>query len=59
MPSHINKSKTAQQTLKERFEYFINPDKTDNELYINGFKCDWKIAALQFNISRKIYKLDK
>ena len=53
---HINKGKTAQQTLKERFEYVLNPDKTDNGLYVKGFRCDPEIAALQFNASRNIYK---
>ncbi len=52
---HINKGKTAQQTLKERFDYVLNPDKTDNGLYVKGFKCDAEIAALQFNASRNIY----
>ena len=56
MPLHINKGKTAQQTLKERFKYVLNPDKTDNGLYVKGFRCDPEIAALQFNSSRNIYK---
>jgi hypothetical protein len=56
MPLHINKGKTAQQTLKERFDYVLNPVKTDNGLYVKGFKCDHEIAVLQFNASRNIYK---
>lgn len=56
MPLYVNKGKTAKQSLKERLDYVLNPDKTDNYCYVKGFKCDPEIAVSQFVSYRNIYK---
>ena len=56
MSLYVNKGKTAKQSLKERLDYVLNPDKTDNYCYVKGFKCDPEVAVSQFISYRNIYK---
>lgn len=56
IPLYVNKGKTAKQTMKERFEYVLNPDKTESYRYVKGFKCEPEIAVSQFVSFRNTYK---
>ncbi|MBQ8941197.1 MAG: relaxase/mobilization nuclease domain-containing protein [Firmicutes bacterium] len=35
--------------LQQSLEYILNPDKTEEMLYVDGYMCDYKYAADDFN----------
>ena len=35
--------------LQQSLDYILNPDKTEEMLYVDGYMCDYKYAADDFN----------
>ena len=40
IPLHVNKGKTAAQSLADRIDYAVSPDKTEQGLYVRGYACE-------------------
>lgn len=40
-------------TLRKAIDYILNPDKTDDELYVSSFACSPDTADIEFNYTRK------
>lgn len=45
---HINKGKTAAQSLSDRLDYSHNPMKTNDGEYVTGYECDPKQRGKNF-----------
>ena len=52
---HVGKGKTAHQSLKERLDYIINPEKTDGGILISSHACSPETAADEFMLYRQEY----
>lgn len=52
---HVGKGKTAHQSLKERLDYIMNPEKTDGWLLISSHACSPETAADEFMLYRQEY----
>ena len=52
---HVGKGKTAYQSLKERLDYIMNPEKTDGGLLISSHACSPETAADEFMLYRQEY----
>ncbi len=52
---HTNKGKSISQSLSERTDYGMNPNKTDNGKLISSFGCDPHTVASEFLLSKKQY----
>ena len=55
-PIHISKGKTSVQILKERIDYIVNPEKTENGKLVVGYSCDPLTAERQFIQTKKRYE---
>lgn len=53
---HINKGKTAAQSLADRLEYSHNPMKTNNGEFITGYECDPRTAWEEFLLTKREYE---
>ena len=53
---HISKGETIAQSLKDRFEYGQNPDKTEGGELISCYECDHITADAEFLLSKAKYK---
>lgn len=53
---HQNKGKTIAQCLKDRTDYAINPDKTENGDLVSAYACDPHTADAEFAFSKRQYK---
>lgn len=56
MTHHISKGETIAQSLKDRFEYGQNPDKTQAGELISAYECDHMTADAEFILSKAKYK---
>lgn len=56
MTHHISKGETIAQSLKDRFEYGQNPDKTQAGELISAYECDHMTADAEFILSKVKYK---
>lgn len=56
MTHHISKGETIAQSLKDRFEYGQNPDKTEGGELISAYECDHMTADAEFILSKAKYK---
>lgn len=56
IPMHISKNQTIAQSLKDRFEYGENPDKTNGGELISAYKCDPLTADAEFLLAKSQYK---
>ncbi len=56
MPLHVNKAKSIAQCLRERTEYAMNNDKTDEQRLISAYACDPKTVDAEFLFSKKQYQ---
>ena len=54
----ISKGETIAQSLKERFDYGQNPDKTEDGELISSYGCDHMTADAEFLLSKAKYKAD-
>ena len=52
----ISKGETIAQSLKDRFDYGQNPDKTENGELISSYGCDHMTADAEFLLSKAKYK---
>ena len=53
---HISKGETVAQSLKDRFDYGQNPDKTQGGELISSYECDHQTADAEFLLSKAKYK---
>ena len=53
---HINKGKTAAQSLADRLDYSHNPIKTNNGEFITGYECDPATAWEEFLLTKREYE---
>lgn len=56
IPMHISKGQTIAQSLKDRFDYGMNPDKTKGGEFITAFECDPITADAEFSLAKAQYK---
>ena len=52
----VSKGETVAQSLKERFDYGQNPDKTQGGGLISSYECDYMTADAEFLLSKAKYK---
>ena len=52
----IQMGETIAQSLKERFDYGQNPDKTEGGELISSYGCDHMTADAEFLLSKAKYK---
>ena len=58
MSLHVGKGKTARQSIQERLDYIMNPDKTDCGLLISSHACSPETAAEEFMLNRQEYMMN-
>lgn len=56
MTHHISKGETIAKSLKDRFDYGQNPDKTQGGELISSYECDHQTADAEFLLSKAKYK---
>jgi hypothetical protein len=55
-PHHISKGETIAQSMKDRFDYGQNPEKTQGGDLVLAYECDPKTAYAEFLLSKAKYK---
>ena len=55
IPLHVNKGKTASQSLKDRLDYAENPEKTEGGQLVDSYECDPRLAWQEFMLCRNEY----
>ena len=53
---HISKGETIAASLKDRFDYGQNPEKTEGGELISSYECDHMTADAEFLLSKAQYK---
>ena len=53
---HINKGKTAAQSLADRLDYSHNPIKTNDGEFVTGYECDPRTAWEEFLLTKREYE---
>lgn len=53
---HINKGKTAAQSLADRLDYSHNPIKTNDGELVTGYECDPRTAWEEFLLTKREYE---
>ena len=53
---HISKGETIARSLKDRFDYGKNPDKTQGGELISSYECDHLTADAEFLLSKAKYR---
>lgn len=56
MSIHINKGKTARQSIAARLDYIMNPKKTDGRILVSTYACSPETAADEFMLFRQEYQ---
>ncbi len=56
MSIHINKGKTALQSIAARLDYIMNPKKTDGGILVSTYACSPETAADEFMLFRQEYQ---
>ena len=56
MPIHINKGKTARQSITARLDFIMNPKKTDGGILVSTYACSPETAADEFMLFRQEYQ---
>ena len=56
MSIHINKGKTARQSIAARLDYIMNPKKTDGGILVSTYVCSPETAADEFMLFRQEYQ---
>ena len=56
MSIHINKGKTARQSIAARLDYIMNPKKTDGGILVSTYACSPETAADEFLLFRQEYQ---
>ena len=52
---HVNKGKTIAQCLKDRTDYALNDEKTEQGTYVSSYACNAEIADKEFAESKREY----
>lgn len=52
---HANKGKTIAQSISDRTDYAINPDKTQDGEYISSYKCSPETVDTEFLLAKQKY----
>ncbi|HCR44329.1 MAG TPA: relaxase, partial [Ruminococcaceae bacterium] len=52
---HINKGKTIAQSLSDRTDYAINPDKTRDGEYVSSYECSPETVDTEFLLAKQKY----
>ena len=53
---HQNKGRSVMQCLKDRTDYAMNGDKTEDGKYISSYECDPKTADEEFLLTKRQYQ---
>ena len=56
MTHHISKGETIAQSMKDRFDYGQNPEKTQGGELISAYECDHRTADAEFLLAKAKYK---
>ena len=56
MTHHISKGETIAQSMKDRFDYGQNPEKTQGGELISAYECDYRTADAEFLLAKAKYK---
>ena len=56
MSIHIDKGKTARQSIAARLDYIMNPKKTDGGILVSTYACSPETAADEFMLFRQEYQ---
>jgi len=52
---HQNKDRSVMRCLKDRTDYAMNGDKTDEGKYISSYQCNPELVDLEFAQAKKEY----
>lgn len=52
---HQNKGRSVMQCLKDRTDYAMNGEKTDEGKYISSYQCNPELVDLEFTQAKKEY----
>ena len=55
MTHHISKGETIAQSMKDRFDYGQNPEKTQGGELISAYECDHRTADAEFLLAKAKY----
>ena len=53
---HRNKGKSVLQSLSDRTEYAMNPEKTEGGLLVTGYECDPEMVKEEFLLTKRKYE---
>ena len=54
---HISRGETIVQSMRDRFDYGQNPDKTEQGELIMAYECDPRTADAEFLLTKARYKV--
>ena len=54
---HRNKGKSVLQSLSDRTDYAMNPEKTEGGLLVTGYECDPEMVKEEFLLTKRRYDL--
>ena len=52
---HLNEGKTLAQVLRDRMDYALNPDKTDELKLVSSYECEPQTIASEFLFTKRQY----
>ena len=55
-PHHISRGETIAQSMKDRFDYGLNPDKTQQGELTRAYMCDPETADAEFLLAKARYR---
>ncbi len=56
IPLHVNKGKTVARSLKDRLDYAMNAEKTENGELVSAYECSPETADEEFMLSKNQYE---
>lgn len=56
IPMHASGGKTIAQSISDRTDYALNPEKTDEGRLISAYACDPDAVDVEFLIAKQMYK---
>ena len=54
---HKNKGKSVLQSLSDRTDYAMNPEKTEGGLLVTGYECDPEMVKEEFLLTKRRYEI--
>lgn len=52
---HVNKGKSAAASIRDRLDYTLNPEKTQEGEFVSAYECDPYLAWREFSLAREMY----